>query len=61
MTQHLGERITPLGGEGVGELGYLFGRRRMPAPHGRLRSLVLSIVWNELTKQDEKVSSIIGN
>jgi hypothetical protein len=54
MTEHLSKGVGPFGHKGVGELRYLFGRRRVTTPHGRLGCLVLSVVWNELTKHDEK-------
>jgi hypothetical protein len=54
MTEHLSKGVSPFGHKGVGELRYLFGRRRVTAPHSRLGCLVLSVVWNELTKHDEE-------
>jgi hypothetical protein len=60
VTQHLSESIAPFGNEGVGQLRYLVGRGRMTTPHCRLRSLVSCVVWDELTKTDEKLFSLIG-
>jgi hypothetical protein len=60
MAQHLTEGVRPFGNKGVSELRYLIGRRCMAAPHRRLRSLVTRIVWNELTKLDEKMVPLIG-
>jgi hypothetical protein len=49
MPQHLTKRITPLRNKCIRELINLLGRRRMAAPHRRLRGLVAGVVWNELT------------
>jgi hypothetical protein len=55
VAQHLTESVFPFGDESVGKLRYLIRRRGVPTPHSRLRSLVLSVIGNELTAYDEKV------
>lgn len=59
MTQHLTECIVPLSDKGVCEFINLFGRWSVATPHRRLRSLISRVVWYKLTRQDEKVSSLV--
>lgn len=56
MTQHLSDGIVPLSNEGARELLDLLRRWGVSAPHRGLLGLVSSVVWDELTKHDEKLT-----
>jgi hypothetical protein len=49
MPEHLVQSPVPFINKGIGELLRSLSRWCAASPHGRLRGLVLSVVWNELT------------